>query len=123
MKEDLPLPQAPSTERVSGGWVSEWVRNTATASTFGLKPSVSSRVGWSLTLLGLTLAELSLALDVLVSSSGGAAIYEISNCAADHIAEIGVAKRSFVKLRVLEQLRLTQRCDLDCPETGGTSVL
>ena len=68
-------------------------------------------------------AELSLALDVLVSSSGGAAIYEISNCAADHIAEIGVAKRSFVKLRVLEQLRLTHRCDLDCPETGGTSVL
>src|SRR5690554_2914283 len=49
MNDVLPLPHGPSIESVSGGVVSSCKRKSATASTYGLNPTPSSAVGWSLT--------------------------------------------------------------------------
>ena len=49
MNDDLPLPQGPSIEMVSGGRVASLSRKRSTASTSGLKPSTSWSAGRSLT--------------------------------------------------------------------------
>src|SRR5262249_37038103 len=50
IKEDLPLPHFPSIDRVSGGLVAGFVRNSAMASTYGVNPMASLSDGWSLML-------------------------------------------------------------------------